>query len=148
MLALTTTSTTIRKLRQVFSRFGIPETLVTDNGSQFTSEEFATFCHTNGVTHLRTPPIHPQSNGQVECFVDPFKSAIIKSRGGGPTDECIQTFLMAYRITPHPACNVRSPSEMLFGRQIGSVWDTIIPKQKQLADRKITEFSQHQQRGT
>jgi transposase InsO family protein len=49
----TTTSHTIGALRQMFSRFGIPKQLVTDNGPQFTSNEFNRFCERQGfVTHF------------------------------------------------------------------------------------------------
>ncbi|CAH8670586.1 unnamed protein product [Schistosoma rodhaini] len=68
-----TTSETIHKLSTLFSCFGAPETLVTDNGSQFAAESFKHFCKANGITHFRSPPYHPQSNGQAERFVDTFK---------------------------------------------------------------------------
>ncbi|CAI2738982.1 unnamed protein product, partial [Dicrocoelium dendriticum] len=79
----TTTNATISKLRQAFSRFGCPETMVTDNGSQFTSAAFKEFCKQCAVQHVRSPPFHPQSNGQAERFVDTFKRALQKSKGEG-----------------------------------------------------------------
>ena len=54
-----TASATIAILRGIFSRFGYPVTLVSDNGTQFTSEIFADFCAHNGIEHLRTAPFHP-----------------------------------------------------------------------------------------
>ena len=63
-----TTTATISFLRDIFSRFGSPETMVTDNGTQFTSFEFADFCRENGIKHIRTPPYHPQPNGQVDSL--------------------------------------------------------------------------------
>ena len=39
-----TSGTTITALMTTFSRFGLPEIIVTDNGSQFTSDQFKTFC--------------------------------------------------------------------------------------------------------
>nr|XP_040226826.2 uncharacterized protein K02A2.6-like [Anopheles coluzzii] len=62
----TTTTATISILRNIFARFGNPVTLVSDNGPQFTSRDFESFCRQNGVEHIRTAPYHPQSNGLAE----------------------------------------------------------------------------------
>ncbi len=47
----TTSTKTIQVLKTLFSRYGLPEVLVIDNGPQFTSEEFQTFLKVNGVKH-------------------------------------------------------------------------------------------------
>ncbi|KAK6056468.1 hypothetical protein COOONC_06027 [Cooperia oncophora] len=54
-MSTTTSTATIKELRRIFSQFGYPETLVTDNGTQFTSKEFKEFC----LKDLRSPPFHP-----------------------------------------------------------------------------------------
>ena len=64
-----TSETTIEKLRDMFARYGLPERLVSDNGPQFTSSEFATFMKRNGIKHILVAPYHPRSNGQAERFV-------------------------------------------------------------------------------
>ncbi|XP_062704520.1 uncharacterized protein K02A2.6-like [Aedes albopictus] len=61
-----TSEATIAILRKIFSRFGMPEVLVSDNGAQLTSDVFERFCESNGITHLRTAPFHPQSIGLAE----------------------------------------------------------------------------------
>ncbi|XP_065076073.1 uncharacterized protein K02A2.6-like [Ochlerotatus camptorhynchus] len=75
-----TATATIGILRSLFVRLGMPETLVSDNGTQFTSAEFAQFYLENGINHVTTAPFHPQSNGQAERFVDTFKRAVKKIR--------------------------------------------------------------------
>ena len=85
-----TSEETISKLQKIFSRFGPPETLVSDNGTTFSSVKFSTFCQQNGINHIHTPPFHPQSNGQVERFVDTFKRALLKLRGEGKTSEILE----------------------------------------------------------
>ncbi|VDL89855.1 unnamed protein product [Schistocephalus solidus] len=51
-----TTGATINTVRRLFNRFGCPETLVSDNGGQFTSTAFTRCCKESGINHLRSPP--------------------------------------------------------------------------------------------
>ena len=67
---------TISELRRLFSCYGLPEQLVSDNGPQFVSEEFRSFLKRNGVKHIRCAPYHPSSNGAAERFVQTFKRAM------------------------------------------------------------------------
>ncbi|KIH43209.1 integrase core domain protein, partial [Ancylostoma duodenale] len=92
----TTSAATIRQLTRLFAQFGNPTTLVSDNGSQFASKEFAEFCITNGITHVRSLPFHPQLNGQAKRFVDTFKIALEKLKDSGTTSEALQKFLQTY----------------------------------------------------
>ena len=52
----TTSSATVRVLRHLFAAYGLPLQLVSDNGPQFTSEEFTAFIKSNGVRHTRSAP--------------------------------------------------------------------------------------------
>lgn len=52
--------------QEVFYKFSIPEKVVTDNGTQFTSEWFSTFLNKYRIAHFKTPVYHPQAN-QVEA---------------------------------------------------------------------------------
>ena len=72
----TTTTKTIDVLRNIFSSYGIPEQLVTDNGPQFISDDFAMFVRMNGIKHIRCAPYHPATNGLVERFVQSLKAAL------------------------------------------------------------------------
>ena len=72
----TTADATIIEFHRLFSCYGSPEQLVSDNGPQFVSEEFRAFLKGNGVKHIRRSPYHPSSNGAVECFVQIFKKAM------------------------------------------------------------------------
>ncbi|XP_055622017.1 uncharacterized protein K02A2.6-like [Toxorhynchites rutilus septentrionalis] len=122
-----TTSETIRLLRSLFANKGMPETLVSDNGTQFSSVLFEQFCYENGINHLKTAPYHPQSNGQAERFVDIFKRAIKKMKGGDKDiNQILDTFLLTYRTTPNP--NVpsgKSPAEEMYKRPIRTSLDLL-----------------------
>ncbi|CAH8499886.1 unnamed protein product [Dicrocoelium dendriticum] len=142
-----TSGATIKVLGTLFSHHGIPEILVTDNGSQFTSYQFAEYCSQVGITHLRTPPFHPQSNGQAERFVDTFKRTLVKMRGEGTTQEILDIFLLMYRSTPNPQVpNNASPSEALMGRKIRTVNSLLLPKSTSPQDRNIRMEKYYNQR--
>ena len=65
----TTASKTIEELWKLFASYGLPEQIVTDNGPQFVSEEFATFTKANEVKHIKSAPYHPSTNRAVERLV-------------------------------------------------------------------------------
>ena len=69
IMSAITSSKTIEVLRSVFAIYGLPQTIVTDNGPSFTSEEFAQFMARNGIKHVKSAPYHPSSNGQAERAV-------------------------------------------------------------------------------
>ncbi len=52
-LKTATAQTTIQQLRKLFAQFGIPDTLVSDNGPQFAASEFHEFCRLNGIRQAR-----------------------------------------------------------------------------------------------
>lgn len=60
---------TMEKLREMFATHGIPITLVTHNGSSFTSSEFQEFTTRNGIKHIKVATYHPASNGLAERAV-------------------------------------------------------------------------------
>ena len=62
----TTSTTTVQMLQTMFARYGLPRTLVSDNGTCFTSQEFEDFLKANSIQHIKTAPYHPQSNGPAE----------------------------------------------------------------------------------
>ncbi|UYV61276.1 K02A2.6-like [Cordylochernes scorpioides] len=75
-----TTDTIIRRLKRTFSNFGIPETLVSDNGPPFFSKEFQNFTRTWNIDHVTSSPYHAQSNGMVERTVQTLKKLIKRCR--------------------------------------------------------------------
>ena len=62
----TTSTEVIERLKSIFARHGIPEILVSDNGLQFSSAEFAKFGNSYGFTHVTSSPSFPQSNAEAE----------------------------------------------------------------------------------
>ena len=126
------TKATIDLLEDDFTHFGYPHTLVSDNGTSFTSEEFQSWCKERGIVHLTGAPYHPATNGAAERLVQSFKQALRKS--ALPPKQALQEFLIQYRRTP-TACGY-SPSELLNGRQIRTRVDTLMPSPAHLAQGK------------
>ena len=126
---------TVKFLHELFSRFGLVDCIVTDNGTQFTSHEFKDFCQSFLIEHITTAPFHPRSNGQAERFVDTFKRALRKARGT-PTDTAIHQFLQVYRVTPNSSApSAKTPAEGMFARKVKSVFDKFIPKETKAGNR-------------
>lgn len=71
-----TSTALIERLYEFMSRFGLPRTFVTDNGTAFCSQDFKKFCELNGISHMTSPPYHPASNGQAEIYVKVVKKGI------------------------------------------------------------------------
>ena len=79
MLEENTSSAVIEFLKEQFSRHGLPDILVTDNGPQFTSQEFMQFTHSWEFVHVSSSPHHHKSNGKVEAAVKVAKSLFKKA---------------------------------------------------------------------
>ena len=112
----TTAERTIEILRSLFSRLGLPNQIVSDNGPQFISDQYHQFCINNGIRRILISPYHPRSNGEAERFVQTFKSAIRRGKHVG-LQKALCQFLLKYRTTPHPSTG-ETPSKLMFGREI------------------------------
>ena len=123
----TTSTRTIDKLRQSFAAYGLPEQVVTDNGPQFVSQDFANIMKLNGIKHIKTSPYHPASNRAVERLVQTFKKAMMSKLQKGVTiSQMLSSFLLSYRTTPHSTTNV-TPAELFMNRNIRTRLDLIQP---------------------
>ncbi|XP_048579360.1 uncharacterized protein K02A2.6 [Nematostella vectensis] len=120
----TTAPATIKVLHDLFARFGLPIHVVSDNGSQFTSEAFDKFMKQNGVKHTTTAPYHPKSNGQAERFVQTFKLAY--EAGQGPPSQIIADFLLKQRNTSN-ATTQQTPAKLMLGRNLRTRLDLLSP---------------------
>ena len=103
MMNSTTTSATIRVLRDLFSKYGIPNQVVSDNGPQFSSEEFRHFLKMNGVKQVLVAPYHAASNGAAERMVQSFKRSLSASKSTNrSTQQCLDSFLADVQVYEAP----------------------------------------------
>ncbi|XP_062591098.1 uncharacterized protein K02A2.6-like [Saccostrea cucullata] len=114
-LKSTTSQSVITKLQESFSRHGIPEKVVSDNGPQYSSHEFKDFAHQWNFNHTTSSPRYPQSNGLAERTVQTAKRMLTKSKKDGRN---LFLSILAYRTTP---LNIGlSPSQLLMSRRLRS----------------------------
>jgi len=78
-LTTKTTREVINKIRPHFSRNGIPDTVVSDNGQLFASSDLQEFTNLYHFEHVTSSPGYPQSNGKVENGVKMAKKLMRKA---------------------------------------------------------------------
>ena len=113
----TTTPKLLRCLDFVFADRGLPLTVVSDNGPQFTSKLFKEHMISVGVKHILTPPYHPASNGSAEKAVGIIKNHLYKMDAPSSLtglQSTLNTVLAWYRNTPHTVTH-RTPHELMKG---------------------------------
>ena len=103
-----TSASVITALKSIFSRHGIPEEVVSDNGPQYASHELKEFAKEYNFKHTTSSPHFPQSNGHAERAVQTVKKLL-----KGSKDHYMA--LLCYRSTPLTWCGL-SPAELLMGR--------------------------------
>ena len=97
--------------------------IISDNGPQFIARDFKEFVRISGMTHVRTSPYYPQSNGKIERWHKSLKGECI--RPGTPlTPEDARRLIGKYvdhynNVRLHSAIGFVAPADLLAGRQIG-----------------------------
>ena len=135
-------SITVEKLRTLFATQGIPETIVSDNGTPFVNSLMKQFLQANGVRHVTAAPYHPSSNGLAEWAVQTCKAALNKMTSG-TLEMKLQRFLLNYRITPQGTTGV-PPAQLLMGRQLRSRLDLVLPNvAKRVQDAQSRQKEHH-----
>ncbi|XP_023204972.1 uncharacterized protein K02A2.6-like [Xiphophorus maculatus] len=130
-----TSQATITRLKRLFASYGLPEQIVTDNATTFTSAEFQTFVTQNGILHTSAPG-HPSTNGLAERYVQTFKVGMKKLASvSGSIEDKLSLFLLQYRVTPNCTTG-QSPAELFLHRHIRTRLDFIKPNIKETVRRK------------
>ena len=120
-----TSSETISRLRSLFATSGLPDQIVSDNGTAFSSALFKQFTVKNGIKHVFSAPFHPATNGQAERSVQSVKLAMRRIVVGDWRLR-LARYLFAHRTTPHSLTGI-TPSEMLMGRKLKTHLDLLHP---------------------
>ena len=97
--------------KNIVTRFGVLNSLISDNGLQFDSRVFCEFCSDLGIKNRYSTPAYPQSNGQAEAINKTIMNGLKKrlDSAKGKWAKELPSVLWAYRTTPK-----RSTREILF----------------------------------
>ncbi|GFS11062.1 Gypsy retrotransposon integrase-like protein 1 [Elysia marginata] len=111
------TITVAEALADVFTRTGIPTEILSDRGTNCTSELMAEICRLLSMKRLTTSPYHPQCNGLVERFSGTLKRMLKKLAAARPRDwkRYINAALLAFREAPLDSLGF-TPFELVFRR--------------------------------
>uniref|UniRef100_K7EXH9 Gypsy retrotransposon integrase-like protein 1 n=1 Tax=Pelodiscus sinensis TaxID=13735 RepID=K7EXH9_PELSI len=114
------------ELVKVFSRVGLPQEILTDQGTNLTGRVLAELCRLLRVKQLRTSVYHPQTDGLVERFNRTLKTMLRKFIELDPRDwdQFLPALLFAVREVPQASTGF-SPFELLYGRQPRGILDLI-----------------------
>lgn len=115
------TDCVIVALKSNFARYGIPNKLYSDNGPQFQNHKFKEFAKIWKFEHVTSSPYYPKSNGLAERYVQTCKQLLKKADHSG-RDPYIA--LLEYRNTPIDSIINKTPSQLMFGRNLNAFMPT------------------------
>jgi len=109
-------------LQQAREKFpGVKPRIISDNGPQFIAKDFKEFIRITGMTHVRTSPYYPQSNGKLERLNQSIKSECIRPAALLSLEDGLKQagqYVQHYNgVRLHSAIGYVTPHDMLMGRQ-------------------------------
>ena len=133
----------IEELRSLFTQFGLPKTLITDNGTCFVSAEFEAFLADNGIKHLTLAMYHSTSS---ERAVQIIKNGLRKITQSMRTN--LAKIIFTNCLTPQLTTGI-SPSELLLGRRPPSRLDLLKPNTaERVESNQQKQEDRHDQRSS
>lgn len=130
----TKSTTVIKKLKAHFARQGIPDSVMSDNGPQYASQDFQKFCELWGFQHVTSSPGYPQSNGKAESAVKTAKRLLMKAKAAGQDPYLA---ILDHRNTPSQGLD-SSPAQRLLSRRT----KTLLPTKATLLRPEVVQVSQ------
>ena len=114
------------ELVKLFARVGIPEEILTDQGTNFTAQLLKELYRMLGVHAIKTTPYHPQTDGLVERFNGALKGTLRQCarEDRANWDQFLPYLLFAYREVPQESTGF-SPFELLYGRRAHGPLDVL-----------------------
>lgn len=131
LVKTTSATNAINVMERIFSMFGLPQSIKSDNGPPFQSRELKEYFQNMGINHRRITPVWPRANGTAERFMRTIEKTIRAAHVNGQSwQKGIQMFLLNYRNSIHSTTG-RTPSELLFGRELRTKIPMMAVPQKQ-----------------
>lgn len=130
-----TSKKTIESLTEIFSRWGLPEIIVSDNGTSFTSFEFKEFLKKNCIKHKLIAPGHPATNGQAERYVQTIKYGLKSmDKEKGDLKEKLNKLLLINRKVVNCATG-ESPANRMLKFEIRTKIDFLKPSKENIKNQ-------------
>ena len=133
-LTSTSSNDIIRHLKSIFACHGIPESVMSNNGPQYSAASFNNFTKEYGFTHITSSPRYPQANGAAERAVKTVKELLDKNK---------DPYLALLDYCSTPLENGYSPAQLLIGRNLQSSIPVLpnqlnpkLPKSTQLKEKE------------
>ena len=128
--------------KNIITRFGVPDSLISDNGLQFDSQDFREFCNNLDIRNRYSTPTYSQGNGQAEAMNKVIVNGLKRRLEGakGNWAEELPNVLWAYQITPR-----RSTGETPFSLTYGA--EAVIPAEVNLCSARVSRFNMKQNNG-
>ena len=106
-------------VRSWICRFGVPDSIHSDQRRNFESKIFSEMCQLLSVNKTRTSACHPEGNGQVENLHKTLRSMLKARVEDNPAtwDEHLDFCMMAYRSSVHSSTG-QTPFELMLGREM------------------------------
>ena len=121
--------------KNIICRFGIPRTIISDNGQQFDSQSFRDFCSSLGIKNQFSSPGHPQANGQTEVtnrtLLKIIKAKLDDTKGAWPEE--LPSVLWAYRTIVRTPTR-ETPFKLIYGTE------AVIPVEVGITSTKCKMF--------
>ena len=144
------TASTVAKVlvSQVFSRYGAPDQILSDQGAEFQSDLFRDLMSWMEIDQRRTSPYKPSTNGTVERFHRTLNSMLAKvvSEQQRDWDEYVPQVMMAYRATQHSSTGF-TPNKLFLGRESKAPIDVVLglPGEERDSGRTYDDYVDNQQ---
>ena len=128
--------------KNIITRFGVPDSLISDNRLQFDNRAFHEFCNNHSIRNRYSTPAYPQSNDQAEATNKTILNGLKRrlDRAKGRWTEELPNILWAYRTTPR-----RSTGETPFSLTYGA--EAVIPIEVNLCSARVAGFDPIQNDG-
>ena len=126
---------------EIIPFFGVPEALLSDQGTNLLSHLMLDVCELLGIQKLNTTAYHPQCDGMVERFNRTLKAMIRKhaAKFGSQWDCYLPGLLWAYRNSPHDSTGEK-PSFLLFGVDCRSPTEAALMPDHPLEAIEVTDY--------
>lgn len=130
-LKSTRSTAVIQKVKSHFARYGIPNTVISDNGPQFSSVEFSHFARAYDFNHITSSPHYPKSNGKAESAVKSAKQMLKKTTRANSDQH-----LALLNIRNTPSQGLPSPAQRMFNRRTR----TLLPMTSRLLEPETRDI--------